>query len=311
MTLQQLKYVLAICQTGSISKAAQSLYIAQPNLSAAIKKLESEVQTIIFTRTSHGMVLTEAGKQFVRHATQVIESYEAMEALYVSKRSPVAMLAVYTARSSEICYQMTRYINRLNKTGVPFRIQLKETTNTDVVEKVVSGDADVGIVRSNSEDAGYFRQLIKSHDLTEVSLPPTQYQVLMSASHPLAEVETLTPYMLSPYIEVIHGDYEMPMYPYSDYNYHRIESVSKGKKVIFISDRGTLMDILSNVEGSYIWTTTTNQRLKDTFGLVERRCYSQPVEGLDAIIYDRTRHYTKEMKAFIELLTSHSQTEDH
>lgn len=74
MTLQQLKYVLAICQTGSISKAAQSLYIAQPNLSAAIKKLESEVQTIIFTRTSHGMGLTEAGKQFVRHATQVIES---------------------------------------------------------------------------------------------------------------------------------------------------------------------------------------------------------------------------------------------
>ena len=56
MTVQQLKYVLAVYQAGSISKAAQVLYVAQPNLSAAIKKLEAEIRIELFTRTSNGMI---------------------------------------------------------------------------------------------------------------------------------------------------------------------------------------------------------------------------------------------------------------
>ena len=71
MTVQQLKYVLAVYQAGSISKAAQVLYVAQPNLSAAIKKLEAEIRIELFTRTSNGMTLTEAGREFVRHAVQI------------------------------------------------------------------------------------------------------------------------------------------------------------------------------------------------------------------------------------------------
>ena len=57
MTVQQLKYVLAVYQAGSISKAAQVLYVAQPNLSAAIKKLEAEIRA-----NSHKLMTPQARK---------------------------------------------------------------------------------------------------------------------------------------------------------------------------------------------------------------------------------------------------------
>ena len=105
---------------------------------------------------------------------------------------------------------------------------------------------------------------------------------------------------------MVHGDYELPMYPFSNYKYHRYEQIDDSKRVIFVYDRGTLMDILANVEGSYVWTSTTHRILKDTHGLVERRCDAPPVEGLDAIVISRTKAITPEMKDFINLLLSKS-----
>lgn len=303
MTLQQLKYILTVYQAGSISKAAISLCIAQSNLSAAIKKLEAEIQTNIFIRTSNGMKVTEAGRQFIDRAARVVEAYESIEQLYIGKEAPVTMLAVYTQRSSEVCYRMAQFINSLNQSGAPFHVQLKETTNQEVLDKVVTGDADLGILRTNSKDAPYFRQLIKYHKLGAIALPNTQFQVLMSGKHPLAKNESLTPEQLAPYIEVVHGDYTPPMYPYSDYEYHSIEGAAPGKRVIFVSDRGTLLDILSTVEGSYMWTTTTHRRLKEALGLVERRCNTVPVTGMETIIYNKTRRFTDEMTAFVKLMT--------
>ena len=303
MTVQQLKYVLAVYQAGSISKAAQVLYVAQPNLSAAIKKLEAEIRIELFTRTSNGMTLTEAGREFVRHAARIVGDYDELEALYVAKQAPVAMLAVCTARSSEICFRMTRFVNQMNRAGTPFHIQFKATTNMEVLDRVVNGDADLGVLRTNSEDGAYFRQLIKSHKLASIPLSPARYQVLMSASHPLASKTLLTPEMLEPYTEVVHGDYETPMYPYSDYDYRGSEGLFSGKRVIFVSDRGSLMDILSNVEGSYVWTTTTNLRLKEALGLVERQCRTKAVEGVDLVIYNRSHRFTREMTEFLGYLT--------
>ena len=57
MTLQQLKYVLAVASKGSINEAAKSLFISQPSLSNAIKELEQELKINIFVRTNRGMTL--------------------------------------------------------------------------------------------------------------------------------------------------------------------------------------------------------------------------------------------------------------
>ena len=58
MTLQQLKYVTAVAETGTISGAAQALFLSQPSLTAAIHDLEQELNITIFSRTNRGVALT-------------------------------------------------------------------------------------------------------------------------------------------------------------------------------------------------------------------------------------------------------------
>ena len=108
--------------------------------------------------------------------------------------------------------------------------------------------------------------------------------------------------MVVPYTEVVHGDYEMPMYPFSDYKYGSFPPKEEEKNVVFVYDRGTLMDTLANVRGSYIWTCSTHPILMETYGLVERRCDAPPVQGIDAVVISKKSPVTQEMQDFVNLL---------
>ena len=61
MTLQQLHYAITIAESGSLSKAAEVLYIAQPSLTSSMQELERELGIEIFHRTGRGMALTPDG----------------------------------------------------------------------------------------------------------------------------------------------------------------------------------------------------------------------------------------------------------
>lgn len=64
MTLQQLKYVVTVAETGTITEAAGKLYISQPSLTNAIHELEREMQIVIFNRTNKGISLSKEGVSF-------------------------------------------------------------------------------------------------------------------------------------------------------------------------------------------------------------------------------------------------------
>ena len=71
MTLQQLKYVIEIANTGSMNEAAKKLFISQPSLSGAVKELENELGFDIFVRSNRGIVITPDGEEFLGYARQV------------------------------------------------------------------------------------------------------------------------------------------------------------------------------------------------------------------------------------------------
>ena len=58
MTLTQLRYIIAIADTGSMNEAAKSLFISQPSLSLAVKELEKEIGTELFKRSNRGVSVT-------------------------------------------------------------------------------------------------------------------------------------------------------------------------------------------------------------------------------------------------------------
>ena len=74
MTLQQIHYIIVIAETGSMNKAAEQLYIAQPSLTSAVKELEKEIGITIFNRSGKGVSLTADGTEFLVYARQLISS---------------------------------------------------------------------------------------------------------------------------------------------------------------------------------------------------------------------------------------------
>jgi DNA-binding transcriptional LysR family regulator len=85
MNTQLLKYALEVERTGSITQAADNLFMAQPNLSKAIKELEDTLGIEIFKRTSKGMVPTEKGAEFLMYARNIVAQINEMESLYISR----------------------------------------------------------------------------------------------------------------------------------------------------------------------------------------------------------------------------------
>ena len=71
MTLQQMRYVIAIAETGSLSRASEFLYVSQPSLSSVVRELEEELGFVIFYRSGKGMTLTDDRVEFISLARQV------------------------------------------------------------------------------------------------------------------------------------------------------------------------------------------------------------------------------------------------
>lgn len=85
MTLQQLRYVVTIAEIGTISKAAEELFVSQPSLTKALKELEKEMQITIFDRTNKGIHVSREGEIFLGYARQVLEQAALIEEKYKHK----------------------------------------------------------------------------------------------------------------------------------------------------------------------------------------------------------------------------------
>ena len=85
MNLRQLRYVVATADHGTMTSAAQALYVAQPALSRAVRELERELGVELFSRSGRSVTLTPVGEQVVRHARIALEAIDAIEGLSVAR----------------------------------------------------------------------------------------------------------------------------------------------------------------------------------------------------------------------------------
>lgn len=102
MTLQNLKYVVAVAEHGSFSAAAKALYISQSTLSSAIKELEAELGTQLFLRSNRGIQPTPDGEDFLRYAREIVEQSRALERRYRHR------ICAYTVRGFDPAASLCR-----------------------------------------------------------------------------------------------------------------------------------------------------------------------------------------------------------
>jgi DNA-binding transcriptional LysR family regulator len=96
LSLQQLRYFIEVAAEGSISAAADLLYVAQPTMSAAMKDLEARVGRALLVRSARGVTLTPDGAEFLGYARQVVEQVVLLEQRYLGRPPMRRLLGVST-----------------------------------------------------------------------------------------------------------------------------------------------------------------------------------------------------------------------
>ena len=299
MDIQHLIYALEVKNCGSISKAAQKLFMAQPNLSNAIKELEQEINTVIFKRTSRGIETTMEGLEFLHHAGSIVSQFKSLNDAYVKETPSQVKSSISVTRSSAICGRFVAYINYLCSLDSSLRIHFRETTNDEVIRDVIAGRSVLGIFRSSEESFEHFSYLAKSSQCEVVPISSGPYAVVMAQDHPLANEEYISKEMLRPYTEIIQGDFEAPWYSCSDA--YEQDPIEPGR-LIFVYDRGSVMDCVRNIRGAYTWTFVSRQELPQLEGYVVKPCEGQPNMGQEALIYKKSTLLTSKIITLVHHL---------
>lgn len=150
MNLSHLRYISEVAKTGSITKAAQNLYMGQPNLSKAIKEMEKTMGVSIFKRTSKGVEPTEKGREIVERANAVLRTADAFEADFCSKGDRTERISVRVC-GSELCFKIFEEFAAI-QVGQGVSFEYCRCDRERVFEDVKSGDASFGAVRLLGEE---------------------------------------------------------------------------------------------------------------------------------------------------------------
>lgn len=145
MNLSHLRYIAEVAKTGSITKAAQNLYMGQPNLSKAIKEIEKTMGVTVFKRTSKGVEPTEKGREIVERANEVLRSADAFEADFCGKRDKAERICVSVCGSEACIGVLEEHAVKWIDEGVS--LEYFRSTVEGVVEHVRNGNASFGVVR--------------------------------------------------------------------------------------------------------------------------------------------------------------------
>ena len=298
MNLLHLKYAVEIAKTKSISRAAENLYMGQPNLSRAIKELEDSLNITIFNRTSKGITITPAGEEFLQYATRIINQVEQIEEKYQSgKDIKNQRLSVCAPRASYISYAFAEFSKTID-TSSPADIFYKETNSYRTINSIVRGDYDIGIVRYQNTFEKYFKSMFKEKHLVSEVLSDYQYMLVMAKNHPLADKENIRTTDLADFIEVSHADPYVPSLPLIDV---KKEELSKYvNKHIFVFERSSQFLLLETVPNTFMWLSPLPEHLMEKHNLISKKCVDNQKKYKDVLIYRNGYKLTELDNRFIE-----------
>ena len=297
MNTQHLRYALEIERTRSITQAASNLYMAQPNLSKAIRELEESLGYEIFHRSSRGVTPTEKGKTFLDYAHNILVELEKMQSLGRQQEEGSQSISIAIPRASYLGTAFTRFIAQMNP-GQPIDARLEESNSMQVIESVRNGSAQLGVIRYQDVYENYHIDYLESNKLRYETVWSFTYLLLMSAEHPMAKQEEIHLSDLSHYVEIVHGDTIVPYISTADYS----PAGSKEGRRISLYERLNQFDILSGAPYTFMWTSPIPQEIMERYGLAQRRCADSETVFKDVMIYRDKYRFGEMEKKFIWMM---------
>lgn len=243
MTIQQIKYVIGIAETGSFNKAAEKLYVSQPSLTSTIHDLEAELGITIFNRTGRGVTLTNDGTEFISSARQVYHNFLNLAEKYGDGGNIKKKFGVSTQHYSFAVKSFVEMVKEFNTNEYEFAI--RETKTPEVIEDVASLKSEIGILYLSDFNRKPITSLLKSKDLEFHHVIDCKAYVYIWKGHPLAKNAEITLEQLKEYpcLSFEQGDGA------SFYFAEEILSTEEYHRTIKANDRATMLNLMIGLNG--------------------------------------------------------------
>lgn len=243
MTLQQLKYVIAIAEKGSINEAAKVLYLSQPSLTNAVHELEKELGLQLFIRTNKGIRVTHDGEEFLRYARQVIEQVVLLEDKYLCKEPKKQHFHISAQHYN---FVVRAFVDLVQAYGFDeYDLALSEKKTYDIIEDVKNGRSEYGILYLSEFNRNVIMRTLKESNLTFTELYTTRPYIFISAKHPLAGKEMITLADLDSYPYIYFEQGESTSFYFAE----EVLSTFPHKKSIRVTDRATCFNLIIGLNG--------------------------------------------------------------
>lgn len=287
-----------MAETGSISKAAEKLYVAQPNVSRAIKELESDLNITIFERNSKGMIVTPEGEQLIHYAKRILRQIDDMEKIfkYQKKKNVFSISVPRASYISDAFVEFSKCLNNIDNAEVYY----KETNAYRVINNVINEEYNLGILRYYINHDRYFKDIIEKKELKCELINQFKYVLIFNKNSALAENKEIHYSDLKDFIEIAHGDPYVPSL--STNELVKTELSEEVSRRIFVFERASQFELLANNEETFMWVSPVSKRLLDRYGLVQKECIDNTKEYKDLLIYRSNYKLSKLDQEFITKL---------
>lgn len=244
MTLQQLKYAVTVAECGTISAAAEKLFISQPSLTTAIRELESEMGVTIFSRTNRGVIVSREGEEFLGYARQILSQAQLLQERFSGREQGEKRFAVSSQHFNFTVLAFSRLVQ--NFRGPRYSFHFRETTTYEVLEDVSQLRSEVGILALNEDNERFLRRMFDKLGLEFTELKRVQAELFVSAEHPLAGRRFVTVEDVSPYpcITFEQGEHN------GQFFFEGLSAVAaQSHKTICVRERATEYQLLRALNG--------------------------------------------------------------
>lgn len=246
--MQQLQYFIEVAAEGSITAAADMLYVAQPTMSAAMKDLESRVGRALLARSARGVTLTSDGSEFLGYARQIVEQAELLEQRYLGRPPSRRLLGVSTQHYSFAVDAFVRMVK--GSSAAEYEFSLRETRTWDIIEDVRTLRSELGILFRNDFNRNVIDKLLRDSGLAFHPLFVAEPHIFVSRRNALASREraTLDDLVGLPRLTFDQGANN------SFYFAEEILSTLSSAREIRVSDRATIFNLMIGLDGYTIST---------------------------------------------------------
>lgn len=283
MNILHMKYAVEVARAGSLSKASETLLIAQPNISRSIRELEADLGITIFDRTTKGMLLTPEGEEFIGYAKDILDQIDQVERMYKGGAQKKQKFSISVPRACYISEAFAQFSKALG--GEPAEVFYKETNSQRTINNILKHDYRLGIIRYAENYDRFFKAMLEEKGCSYEMVTEFTYSLLMSKESPLAAKENITFDDLVGLIEIAHADPYVPSLPLS--KVVKEELPDNIDRRIFIFERASQFDLLSENPQTFMWVSPAPGKVLSRYGLVQKKCVDNRKLYKDVLIYRR------------------------